>query len=152
MDPVRSLLDSPAEEDRSAGESESVRVPVRLMRFLRPALVGLGVRGGERGSLTRALQHNPPRWDSNPRSRIQMSAARIHKRPGQPRMTIDHHEHQHDQGTLEKTNSRPTPRSSHTQRTNKTRPALPHCSISSYPSPLDLFLSLPPRVERTALR
>ena len=122
MDPVGSLLDSPAEEDRSAGESESGPVPVCLVRFLRPAHVGLGVRGGEWGSLTRALQHNPPRWDSNPRSRIQMSAARIHERPGQPRTTIDHREHQHDQGTPEKTDSRLTPRGSHTQRTDKTRP------------------------------
>ena len=33
--------------------------------------VELGIRGRERGSPARALQHNPPRWDSNPQPRIQ---------------------------------------------------------------------------------
>ena len=64
--------------------SESGRVPGRLMRFYQLALVEHGVHGREWGSPARALQRNPPRWDSNPRTRIQRALPGSYERPGQP--------------------------------------------------------------------
>ena len=69
------------------------------MRFYRLALVELGVRGRERGSPARVLQynHNPPWWDSNPRTRIQRAQPGSYERPGQPRTMTDDQESPADQ-------------------------------------------------------
>ena len=74
------------------------------MRFYRLALVELGVRVRERGSPARALQHNPPRWDSNPRTRIQHAQPGSYEPPSQPRTITDDQESPADQkqGTTSK--------------------------------------------------
>ena len=60
--------------------------------------------GRERESPARALQHNPPRWDSNPRTRIQRAQPGSYERPDQPRTRTDDQESPADQkqGTTSK--------------------------------------------------